>query len=114
MYRRICLLFLISACVLLGACGSSEPGVSVRTEHDCNDTHCDVQIEIRNFGNDTFDIEYEISTYKTGGTNPTALVGELAGNHTILGGQSITLSKQFRVTGKPNTVATSVESTRRQ
>jgi hypothetical protein len=106
-------LFLISTVVLLGACTISEPSVSLETEHDCDDTHCDVQIEIRNFGNDTFDLEYEISAFKNLDSSPSTLVGQIAGSYSILGGKTITLAKQFQVSEKPTTVTTSTEATRR-
>jgi len=105
--------FQVLACTLLAACGRSDPGVAVQTRHDCNDDYCNVEIEIQNFGNDVFDIEYEISAYKTSGASSTALVGEVKGSHTVSGGQSITLTKRFRVVGRPNTVASSTVSTRR-
>jgi hypothetical protein len=106
-------LALVSACALLCSCGSSEPGVIVQTSHDCDDTYCNVEVEIRNLGGDTFDIEYEFEAYKHSALDSTSLVGELAGRHTISGGQSTILAKQFPVLGKPNAVATSTTIQRR-
>jgi hypothetical protein len=97
----------VLACALLCSCGSSEPGAIVRTSHDCDDAYCNVEVEIRNLGGDTFDIEFHFEAYKHSALDSTSLVGELAGSHTIFGGQSTVLTKQFPVLGKPNAFATS-------
>ena len=103
----------VLACALLCSCGSPEPGVIVQTSHDCDDTYCNVEVKIRNLGGDTFDIEYKFEAYKRSALDSTSLVGELAGSHTIFGGQSTILAKQFPVLGKPNTVATATTTQRR-
>jgi len=112
-YSRTRSISFVLACALLCSCGSSEPGVIVQTSHDCDDTYCNVEVEIWNLGGDIFDIEYEFEAYKTSASSSTSLVGELAGSHTILGGQSIILVKQFPVLGKPNSFATSTTTERR-
>ena len=87
--------FYLVVFLLLGACSSSEPGMSVQTEHECDSKRFAVQIEIHNFGSDTFDVEYEFSAYSARRGEPVTLVGELAGSYEVLGGESITLQKQF-------------------
>lgn len=98
--------------LVLSACDSPGLGVSVQTDHECNEAKCRVEIEILNYGQDTFEIEYEVTAYKRRPGDSNALVGELAGSQTVRGGQSITLIEQFPVRAKPNSVATSTSSTR--
>ena len=104
---------LVSACALLCSCGSSEPGAIVQTSHECDDSYCNVEIEIRNLGGNTFDIDYKFEAYKHSAAESASLVGELAGHHTISGEQTTILEKKFPVLGKPNAVATSTTLQRR-
>ena len=102
-----------SLLLLLGACARPEPGVVIHTDHDCSVDYCDVEIVIRNFGGDTFDIEYEFSAYGSASGERSRLVGEHSGRYTIEGHRTITLQRRFDVTAQPGAFATSTGSTRR-
>ena len=102
-------LLIITALALLTGCSSTEPGPTVNTDHECTDTECNVQIVINNPGADSFEISYHFLSYQQGSAT---LAGELEGSYTVAGYQSTTLSKQFPVTAKPNSVSAGVEVTR--
>lgn len=84
----------------------------VNTTHDCNDTVCNVDIEIRNFGDDQFEVTYDVSAYATSRGRAKELVGELTGSYTVAGREWTTLTKQFPVLEEPRTISTGTSWTR--
>ena len=84
----------------------------VSTTHHCDDTVCNVDIEIRNFGDDQFEVTYEFSAYATSRDSNKDLVGELTGSYSVSSREWTTLTKQFPVLEEPNLFSIGTTSTR--
>lgn len=47
----------------IAGCVKPEPSANVKITHDCTATECEVLVEIRNPGNDSFKVEYEFEAF---------------------------------------------------
>lgn len=91
------ILSLAVASALLAACGAPKQGIMVNVDYECDESICDVLVDIQNPGPDSFKVEYHFSAYASGST----LVGELEESFEVPGHYMETLTRQVPVTAKP-------------
>ena len=91
------ILSLILASTLLASCGEPRQGVMVNVDYECDDSICEVLVDIQNPGPDSFKVKYYFSAFTSGST----LVGELEESFEVPSNYVATLSRQVPVTSKP-------------
>jgi len=88
---------LILASTLVAGCGAPKQSAMINVDYECDDSICEVLVDIQNPGPDSFRVEYHFSAFTSGST----LVGELEESFEVPGNYSATLSRQVPVTAKP-------------
>lgn len=102
------ILTLTIVCTLLAACGAPQPGVEVTVNYECDDSNCEVLVDINNPGSDSFMVEFDFSAY----TSDSTLLGELDESFEVPGNYEATITRQVPVTSEPKIFTSGTGSTR--
>ena len=102
------ILTLVVASALITACGAPQPGIMVNIVQECDESNCELLIDINNPGRDSYTVEYEFTAYASSST----IVGELEESFEVPGNYVSTLTRQVPVTAEPRGFSTGSTITR--
>jgi len=81
----------------IAACGAPEQGIRVDVNHDCNETTCEVLVEIQNPSKYSYDVDYDFAAFD----RDSGVLVELDESIEIEANQSWSYQYVFPVTSKP-------------
>lgn len=108
MRGSLTILTLVIASTLLAACGEPQPNIQVMVSYECDDSNCEVVVDINNPGSDSHMVEYDFSAY----TSDSTLLGKLDESFEVPGNYEATITRLVPVTSEPKFITSGTGTTR--